>query len=94
MLEQKISFRLGGHYYKFHYLDQARYQGKHAVELSRRGSGKSYSGASLLAKRFVLGERPSKTKNVGCVAVASDRKYIQGADQLLDKFVTYIDFLL
>lgn len=90
---EDFPFVWGGHYYKFHYLDQARYQGKHAVELSRRGSGKSYSGASLLAKRFVLGERPSKTKNVGCVAVASDRKYIQGADQLLDKFVTYIDFL-
>lgn len=90
---EDFPFVWGGHYYKFHYLDQARHQGKHAVELSRRGSGKSYSGASLLAKRFVLGERPSKTKNVGCVAVASDRKYIQGADQLLDKFVTYIDFL-
>jgi hypothetical protein len=45
-----------GHYYKFHYLNQCREEGKHAVELSRRGSGKSFSGASLLAKRFILGE--------------------------------------
>lgn len=86
-------FIWAGHYYKAHYLNQARVRGMHAVELSRRGSGKSYFGAAMLAKRFVLGETKSHLSGVGCVAAASDRKYIQGADQILDKFVNYIDFL-
>lgn len=81
-----------GHYYKFHYLNQCRQEGKHAVELSKRGSGKSYCGAALLAKRFVLGESEEVNKKVQCVVTASERKYIQGANQILDMFQYYIDF--
>lgn len=81
-----------GHYYKFHYLNQCRNSGKHAMELASRGKGKSYCGASLLAKRFILGESKEVNKKVQCVATASERKYIQGANQLLDMFQYYIDF--
>lgn len=52
----------------------------------------SYSAASLLAKRFILGESNEVKKKVQCVATASERKYIQGANQLLDMFQYYIDF--
>ena len=52
----------------------------------------SYSAASLLAKRFILGEGKDVQKKVQCVATASERKYIQGANQLLDMFQYYIDF--
>ena len=81
-----------GHYLVFHYLNEARNQGKHGAELASRGKGKSFLGASLLAKRFILGESPSVNKKVQCVATASERKYIQGANQLLDMFVYYINF--
>lgn len=81
-----------GHYYVFHYLYQARNQGKHAAELASRGKGKSYLGASLLAKRFILGESEVVNKKVQCVVTASERKYIQGANQILDMFVYYINF--
>lgn len=81
-----------GHYYKFHYLDQCRACGKHAVELSRRGCGKSYCGAALLAKRFILGESKEVNKKVQCVVTASDKKYISGANQILDMFQSYTDF--
>lgn len=81
-----------GHYLKTHYLYQCRMQGKHAVELSRRGSGKSYVAAAMLAKRFILGESLEVNKKVQCVATASEKKYIQGANQLLDMFQYYIDF--
>lgn len=81
-----------GHYFVFHYLNQARNQGKHAVELASRGRGKSYIGASLLAKRFILGESSIVNKKVQCVVTASERKYIQGANQILDMFQYYIDF--
>lgn len=89
-----------GHYLKFHYLHQAREKGLHALELSRRGSGKSFTAASLLARRFLLGERKSfdeqeqkdkNRKNI-CYAAASDKKYLVAGDQTLDKFQFDIDF--
>lgn len=52
----------------------------------------SYSAAALLAKRFILGESNEVKKKVQCVATASERKYIQGANQILDMFQYYIDF--
>lgn len=52
----------------------------------------SYSAAALLAKRFILGESSEVKKKVQCVATASERKYIQGANQVLDMFQYYIDF--
>ena len=81
-----------GNYYRFHYLYQCREHGRHAIELSKRGSGKSYSGAALLAKRFILGESPEVNKKVQSVVTASEKKYIQGANQILDMFQFYIDF--
>lgn len=81
-----------GHYYKFHYLRQCREEGHHAFELASRFKGKSYCGAAMLAKRFILGESREVNKKVQCVATASERKFIQGANQLLDMFQYYIDF--
>lgn len=81
-----------GHYYVFHYLNEARNQGKHGAELASRGKGKSYLGAALLAKRFILGESEIVNKKVQCVVTASERKYIQGANQILDMFLYYINF--
>lgn len=81
-----------GHYLRAHYLYQARKEGHHAMELASRGKGKSYYAASMLAKRFILGESKNVNKKVQCVATASERKYIQGANQLLDMFQYYIDF--
>lgn len=81
-----------GHYYKSHYLNQCRNEGHHASELASRGKGKSLFAASMLAKRFILGESKKVNKKVQCVATASERKYIQGAFQLLDMFQYYIDF--
>lgn len=81
-----------GNYYRFHYLNQCRKEGHHAIELAKRGAGKSYSAASLLAKRFILGESNEVKKKVQCVVTASERKYIQGANQVLDMFQYYIDF--
>lgn len=81
-----------GHYYKSHYLYKCREEGHHAMELASRGKGKSYYAAAMLAKRFILGESEEVKKKAQCVATASERKYIQGANQLLDMFQFYIDF--
>ena len=81
-----------GHYYKFHYINIARLNGHHGAELASRGKGKSYSGASLLAKRFILGESYDVCEEVQCVVTAYERKYLSGANQILDMFKKYIDF--
>lgn len=81
-----------GHYYKFHYINMARTNGHHGAELASRGKGKSYSGASLLAKRFILGESYEVSEEVQGVVTAYERKYLSGANQILDMFKKYIDF--
>ena len=85
-----------GHYYLFHYWEMARNNGHHACMLARRGCGKSFTAASRLARNFVLGDindDGKPIKKVQSVVTAAERKYIQGANQLLDMFVYYIDFL-
>lgn len=52
----------------------------------------SYYAGSMLGKRFILGESEKVRKKVQCVVTASERKYIQGANQILDMFQFYIDF--
>lgn len=81
-----------GHYLISHYINRARDVGSHAYELASRGKGKSFFGASLLAKRFILGESDTVNKKVQCVVTASDKKYVWGANQILNMFVHYIDF--
>lgn len=46
----------------------------------------------MLAKRFILGESFEVNKRVQCVVTASERKYLTGANQILDMFQSYIDF--
>ena len=52
----------------------------------------SFSVASLLAKRFNLGESEEVNKKVTCYVTASEKKYLVGGDQTLDKFKYDIDF--
>ena len=81
-----------GQYLVSHYLYNARLHGHHASELASRGKGKSYFGASLLAKRFKLGENQQVKEKVQSVVTASDKKYIYGPNQILNMFKYYIDF--
>lgn len=81
-----------GHLLVTHYLFEARRQGHHAAELASRGKGKSFLGAALLTKRFILGESRNVKQKVQCVVTATDKKYIYGANQILNMFVNNIDF--
>ena len=80
-----------GHFLKFHYANMARNNGHHGAELSRRGSGKSYSLAAMIAKRFLLGEYRETTKEVKCLVTAYQKEYLT-KDGILNKFQSYIDF--
>lgn len=80
-----------GHYYKFHYIHQAREAGHHGAELAARSKGKSFTAAALLAKRFILGESREVCRAVNCMATAYQKEYLT-KDGLLNKFQSYIDF--
>lgn len=80
-----------GHYYKFHYIEQARNNGHHGAELASRSKGKSFTLAAMIAKRFILGETRETTREVKCLATAYQKEYLT-KDGLLNKFQSYIDF--
>lgn len=90
-----------GVYWRFHYIDQARNGGKynnfeggtHAVELSKRGSGKSFSLASIAARNFILGESKDAHKRFATFIVAASMTYLSGSDGTLTKFTPNIDFV-
>lgn len=86
---------LEGQWLKFMYIEQARKNAKHGSELASRGKGKSYCMASILAKRFILGEYniiDHKVENKVESFVASYLKNYLNEDGVLNKFESYIDF--
>lgn len=82
-----------GHYLMFHYLNRARGNGKHGFILASRSKGKSLSVASMLGKRFVLGEFMDVMKRVTSYITAADKSKLIGGDQTLNKFQAIIDHL-
>lgn len=82
-----------GIYWRFHYLDQARNAGKHAIELARRGCSKSFSLGSIMAKNLILGESEKANKRVMTVLTAYQKEYLGGKDGTLSKFEPMIDFV-
>lgn len=89
-----------GVYWRFHYLNQARYGGlyndfrgnQHAVEIASRGKSKSYSLGSLLVRSFLLGNSMKHKKKVKALISAYKKEYLT-KDGLLNKFVDGINFL-
>ena len=82
-----------GIYLMFHYLDQARKAGKHAIELARRGASKSYSLAAIMSHNLILGENDTAKKRVMTVLTAYQKEYLGGKDGTLSKFEPIIDFV-
>ena len=82
-----------GVYLRFHYLDQARNAGKHAIELARRGCGKSFSLASMMAKNLILGENSETTKRVTTILTAYQKEYLADKEGTLSKFEPMINFI-
>ena len=80
-----------GHWLKFIYSEIARNNGHHCAELASRSKGKSFSLASMIAKRFILGESREVNKEVKCLVTAYQKEYLT-KDGILNKFQSYIDF--
>lgn len=75
--------------------DLARKLGRYFFEISKRGSSKSYSMASGLARGFVIGDRKPDPKHKSFTrgVVLADNKDFLIKDGTLNKFESMIDFL-
>lgn len=86
---------LEGQWLRFMYIQHARDNAKHGSELASRGKGKSFSMASIAAKRFLLGELDETTgeptKGVETFISSYFKTYLND-DGVLNKFEKYIDF--
>lgn len=82
-----------GVYYRFHYLNNAREAGSHAIELARRGCGKSFCLASMMAKNLILGESSTAYKRVTSILTAYQKEYLADKDGTLSKFEPMINFV-
>ena len=88
-------------YWRFHYIDQARNGGlynnfeggNHAVELSKRGSGKSFCLASVMAHNLILGENMEAHKRTTTILTAYLREYLAEKDGTFSKFTPIKSFL-
>ena len=92
--KESFPFFFEGIYWRFHYLYQAREAGKHAIELAKRGSGKSYSLASILSHNLILGENEESRRRVISVLTAYEKEYLSDSkDGTLSKFRPEINFI-
>lgn len=83
-----------GIYWRFHYLNKARKEGKHAIELAKRGCGKSYSLAAILSHNLILGENSLSKRRVITVLTAYQKEYLSDSkDGTLSKFKPNINFI-
>ena len=82
-----------GVYLRFHYLERARLNGSHAIELARRGCGKSFTLAAIMSHNFVVGKNKEAHKRVMTILTAYQNEYLSGKDGTLSKFVPMIDFV-
>lgn len=88
-------------YWRFHYIDQARNGGmyndwrggEHSVELSKRGSGKSFTLASIMCHNLILGENHEAHRRVTTILTAYTKEFLADKDGTLSKFTPIKSFL-
>lgn len=81
-----------GIYYRYHYIDQARHNKKHCMELAKRGCSKSFSLASMMSHNLILGENAIAKSRITTVLTAYTKEYLSEKDGTFTKFSPMIDF--
>ena len=91
---EEFPYFFEGIYWRFHYLHQARMEGKHAIELAKRGCAKSYSLSSVMTHNLILGESMESNKRVMTVLAAYQKEYLKDdKDGTLSKFRPSLNFI-
>ena len=82
-----------GNLWRYYYLYNARENGKHAIELARRGCSKSYSLSSIMGHNLILGETEESRRRVNTILTAYQKEYLSDSkDGTLAKFKPAINF--
>lgn len=90
---ESFPFFFEGIYWRFHYIEQARNNGHHAIELAKRGAGKSYTLSAIMSRNLILGESEESRKRIITVLTAYQKEYLSDSkDGTLSKFKPSINF--
>lgn len=82
-----------GNVWRYYYLYNAREQGHHAIELSKRGCAKSFSLSSIMGHNLILGETEASRRRNITVLTAYQKEYLSDSkDGTLSKFKPAINF--
>lgn len=94
---ESFPFFFEGIYWRFHYLKQAKLEGKHAIELAKRGCAKSYSLSSIMTHNLILGEDdpdPETHKRRTTTLTAYEKEYLKDdKDGTFSKFKPALGFI-
>lgn len=90
---EDFPFFFEGIMWRFLYIYKAREEGHHAIELAKRGCGKSHSLAAIMAHNLILGENVESRRRVITVLTAYQKEYLSDSkDGTLSKFKPAINF--
>lgn len=94
---ESFPFFFEGIYWRFHYLKQAKLEGKHAIELAKRGCAKSYSLSSIMTHNLILGEDdpdPKTHRRRTTTLTAYEKEYLKDdKDGTFSKFKPALGFI-
>ena len=94
---ESFPFFFEGIYWRFHYLQQAKLEGQHAIELARRQCAKSYSLSSIMTHNLILGEadpNPETHRRRTTVLTAYEKEYLKDdKDGTFSKFKPAMGFI-
>lgn len=94
---ESFPFFFEGIYWRFHYLQQAKLEGQHAIELAKRGCAKSYSLSSIMTHNLILGEadpNPETHRRRTAVLTAYEKEYLKDdKDGTFSKFKPALGFI-
>lgn len=94
---ESFPFFFEGIYWRFHYLKQAKLEGKHCIELAKRGCAKSYSLSSIMTHNLVLGEDdpdPKTHRRRTTTLTAYEKEYLKDdKDGTFSKFKPALGFI-
>lgn len=92
--KESFPFFFEGIDWRYKYMYQAREEGHHAIELARRGCGKSYSLAAIMSHNLILGETAESKRRTITVLTAYQKEYLSDSkDGTLSKFKPAINFI-
>lgn len=92
--KESFGFFFEGIWWRSMYLHNARENGHHAIELAKRGCGKSIFLSAIMSHNLIVGESEEAHKRCITVLTAYQKEYLKDdKDGTLNKFVPELSFL-